>query len=152
MAGQDADTVAPKPAWTLGLLNVSLLPWFAAAVWFLDDTDLWVRLSIAYSALTVGVLGGVRMGFAFARPDTATAHDYGVAILTPLVGWAALVPEPLWGGCILMAAITVSALSDRAAATAGRLPRWYGRLRLQFLPPLLAFLVVVLAKIVSGTG
>lgn len=148
MAARGDDTATPRPAWVLGLLNVSLLPWFAAAVWFLDDTDLWVRLSIAYSALTVGVLGGVRMGFAFARPDIATAHDYGVAILTPLVGWAALVPDPLSGGCILMVVFALSALSDRAAATAGRLPYWYGRLRLQFLVPLLAFLAVVLAKLV----
>ena len=121
MSGAGDDLVTPKPAWVLGLLNVSLLPWFAVAVWVLEDAATWIRLSIAYSALTLGVFGGIRMGFAFAaRGGTPTTHDYGIAILLPLLGWIALIPGPLAGCALLAAGIAVSAWSDHAAARADR--------------------------------
>lgn len=142
-----AHDATPKAAWVLGLLNVSLLPWFAAAVWFAEDTGLWIRLSIAYEALTLGVFGGIRMGFAFAARDhTPSFQDYAIAILLPLVGWFALIPDAVSGGSILMAGFLVSTVFDRMAAQSGTLPRWYGRLRLQFLLPLLLFLALVVAR------
>ena len=146
-------THTPKAAWVLGGLNVSLLPWFAAAVWFAEDTALWVRLSIAYEALTLGVLGGVRMGIAFgAKEHLPEPVDYTIAILLPLIGWLALIPVPLAGGAVLMAGFLVSTFSDYAAAQAGRLPYWYGRLRLQFLPAMVLFLAVVMAKLMADEG
>jgi len=138
----------PKAAWVLGLLNVSLLPWFAAAVWFAGDTDLWIRLSIAYEALTLGFLGGVRCGFAFARKDALPGfQDYAIAIILPLIGWAALIPQPLAGGAILMAGLLMSVLWDITGVRSGALPVWYGRLRLQFLAPMIGFLALVMARI-----
>ena len=143
----------PRAAWVLGLMNVSLLPWFAAAVWFAEDTGLWVRLSIAYEALTLGFLGGVRCGFAFAAKDRlATQSDYATAITLPLVGWIALIPQPLAGGAILMAGFLMSALWDVAGVRSGALPAWYGRLRLQFLAPMIVFLAIVMARIVAVDG
>lgn len=138
----------PRAAWVLGLLNVSLLPWFGAAVWFAADSDLWIRLSIAYQALTLGFLGGARCGFAFARQDALPgAQDYAIAIVLPLIGWIALIPQPLAGGAILMAGFLMSVLWDVAGVRSGALPVWYGRLRLQFLAPMIVFLAVVMARI-----
>ena len=146
-------THTPKVALVLGGLNVSLLPWFAAAVWFAEDTALWVRLSITYEALTLGVLGGVRMGFAFADKERLpVAQDSTIAILLPLLGWLALIPVPLAGAALLMAGFLVSTLADFTAAQAGRLPHWYGRLRLQFLPAMVVFLALVMAKLMVDGG
>lgn len=146
-------THTPKAAWVLGGLNVSLLPWFAAAVWFAEDTALWVRLSIAYEALTLAVLGGVRMGFAFGEkerlPDTV---DYVVAILLPLIAFLALLPVPLAGAAVLLAGFLISTFSDVIAAQSGRLPVWYGRIRLQFLPAMVVFLGLVMAKLMVDGG
>lgn len=140
----------PKAAWVLGLINISLLPLFGAAVWFAGDTDLWVRLSLAYEALTLGFLGGVRCGFAFARQDALPGiQDYATAIALPLIGWAALIPHPLAGAAILMAGFLMSALWDVAGVRAGALPAWYGRNRLQFLAPMIVFLAVVMARLMA---
>ena len=146
-------TYTPKAAWVLGGLNISLLPWFATAVWFAEDTELWVRLSIAYEALTLGVLGGVRMGFAFGEKERLPEPvDYAIAILLPLIAWLALIPVPLAGGAVLMAGFLISTFSDYAAAQSGRLPHWYGRLRLQFAPAMVVFLGVVMAKLMVDGG
>lgn len=143
----------PKAALVLGLLNASLLPWFAAAVWFAPDTGFWLRLSLDYSAVTLGVLGGVRMGFAFGEKERlATIHDYATAILWPFVGWLALIPVPLAGSAILAAGFLASTLLDIVATEAGRLPYWYGRIRLQFLPVLIGFLMLLMAKIMLDEG
>ncbi|MGI9412241.1 MAG: DUF3429 domain-containing protein [Hyphomicrobiales bacterium] len=143
----------PRAAWVLGLLNVSLLPWFAGLAWFAENAELWIRLSIAYQALTLGFLGGVRCGFAFVQEGArATAQDYTIAILLPLAGWAALIPSPLVGAAMLLAGVLISAFLDLLAAQAGRLPAWYGRLRVQFLLPMVLFLLVILARIVVDRG
>ena len=143
----------PKAAWVLGLLNITLLPWFAGFAWFAEDTELWIKLSIAYQALTLGFLGGVRCGFAFAQGAArATPQDYTLAILMPLGGWIALIPSPLAGAALLLAAILVSTFLDLTAAQAGRLPHWYARLRVQFLLPMVLFLLVILAKVVVDRG
>ena len=143
----------PKAAWVLGLLNVSLLPWFAGFAWFAEDTDLWIRLSVAYQALTFGFLGGVRCGFAFAQGGPrATPGDYTLAILMPLGGWIALIPPPLAGAALLLAGILVSTFLDLTAAQAGRMPHWYAKLRVQFLLPMVLFLLVIMGKIVADRG
>jgi len=143
----------PKAALVLGLMNVSFLPWFAAAVWFAADTGFWIDLSLKYEALTLGVFGGVRMGFAFAEKQRLpSVHDYGIAIALPLIAWAALIPNPLSGTAIQAAAILASVFLDYMAAQSGTLPWWYGRLRLQFLAPLMAFLALIMLKLMLDQG
>lgn len=149
----EANPDTPKAAWVLGILNVSLLPWFAGFAWLAQDTELWIRLSIAYQALTLGFLGGVRCGFAFAQGGARAApQDYTLAILMPLAGWITLIPSALVGAALLLAGVLVSTFLDLTAAQAGRLPYWYGRLRVQFLLPMVLFLLVILAKIVVDRG
>lgn len=143
----------PRVAWVLAILNVSLMPWFAAAVWFAPDTDFWVRLSVGYGALTIGFIGGVRGGFAFSdRERLPTWRDYAVAMAHPLTGWLALIPEPMAGCALLAAAFCMSAFLDHLAAQSGALPRWYGRNRLQFVGALVAFMLAVMAKLAVDKG
>jgi hypothetical protein len=89
-----------------------------------------VSAAVAYGALTLAFLGGVRWGLAVG-PHGARRQERELALgsLAPLAGFAAIFLPPAVGVSLLIAALLLQTLWDVASAESGRLPVWFSRLR-----------------------
>lgn len=134
----------PIPARVLG--GAGLIPFFAAAlaaVWpGFADHDFALRALIAYGAVILSFLGGVRWGLAIAERPDALWGPLAVSVAPSLGGWVALL-LPAGTGLVLLAlgfAVMV-ALDGRLVAA----PAWYRRLRLPLSAGAILALLVGLA-------
>ena len=121
--------IPPAPLW-LGLAG--LLPFAAAAAGALllpaDQQGLALRALLAYGAVILSFLGGVRWGLAIREAETAALLPRLAWSVTPsLLGWVALLLPPQPGLMLLAAGFVAALLADWRAAEA---PGWYRRLRL----------------------
>jgi hypothetical protein len=86
---------------------------------------------LAYAALILSFLGGVRWGVAVSMEDQERARrEYILSVVPALVAWALLALSPsagLWTACALTVAL---ALFDYGLTCRNEAPEWYGRLRL----------------------
>ena len=96
---------------------------------------------IGYSAVILSFLGGVRWGAAMGHDEVETAPrsvevvnaltvELVIAVLPALIAWGALLLPVVPALALLAFSFVVLGLADRIAAQDGRLPAWYGRLRL----------------------
>ncbi|MFT3989179.1 DUF3429 domain-containing protein [Aestuariivirga sp.] len=120
------------PALPLVLGLAGVLPFLAAAL------SQWmplgglaqgqgIRGGIAYGAVVLSFLGGIRWGKALGDGRT---QDFFVSIIPALAGWLAiLLPQPLMGVGLLIAGFMLQAMWDVKSADSGQLPRWFGTLR-----------------------
>ncbi len=122
-----------RTAWTLGLAG--LLPFVImtgllayAGREFIAYPQLVLGLS-GYSATILAFLGGIRWGFSLA-PAHQAIGTLVASVLPSLLGWALLfVPSP-WAFAGFGAGFALTGLWDVLAARRGKLPGWFGRLRL----------------------
>lgn len=124
------------PASALALGLAGLIPFVAGAI------ALWVplpllgpedglRLLVVYGAIILSFLGGIRWGTAIGPYDGARqTREFGLSVLGSLAGLAAVFLPPTAGVTLLIAGFLVQALWDVTSAEAGRLPMWFGRLRM----------------------
>lgn len=139
----------PRSALLLGLLG--LVPFCAAALarWFdMPGIDgACARFAgTAYGAVILSFLGGIRWG-AVLGPVAAgeRRQTFALGVIPPLAGWAALLLPPLPGLALLIAGFLLQALWDALAADAGRLPQWFGRLRMVLTAGAVVSLIAMLA-------
>jgi hypothetical protein len=139
----------PRSALLLGLLGLG--PFVAAGVarWIdipgIDEAC--ARFAgIAYGAVILSFLGGIRWGVALG-PVAASERrkSFTLGVLPSLAGWAALLLPPLPGLALLIAGFLLQALWDALSADAGRLPQWFGRLRMVLTAGAVASLIAMLA-------
>lgn len=123
-----------------------MLPLVAAGIgaWLLPG--LWpfltIQLAIAWAALILAFIGGVRRGFGFGNPRASTPSEMVASIAYfVFAGLGLVLPTPSTGLSILIVGYAVAALLDRRAALGGDAPLHFARLR----PPQLLLGAVGLA-------
>ncbi len=143
------DDDIPGPAFALGAAG--LLPFVFGALAIilaaaldnalLPDATYFARVLMAYGAVILSFLGGVRWGAAIVaerdghesdsvEDSNALTAELVVAVLPSLIAWGSLLMPPPLGLALLAISFVVMGIIDQIAAGAGRLPRWYGRLRI----------------------
>jgi len=132
------DGAIPKAALVLGWAGV--VPFAAGGLAVMTGTGpirdgVWVLVPLlAYGAVILSFLGGVRWGLALrVRPEEAQARALALSVLPSLVGWVGLClyAHPGVAVMVLIAGHVVQGAYDVAAAREGLAPAWYGRLRIQ---------------------
>lgn len=123
-------TPIPRAAGLLGFAG--LVPFAAASLAaMLPGTlapDLALRALLAYGAVILSFLGGIRWGLAMAEGDAgALPARLGFSVLPSLLGWSALLLPVAPGLALLATGFAVMLWADRRVASA---PAWYPRLRL----------------------
>jgi len=123
----------PGRALLLGLLGA--LPFWALAGLSLGASKivspaLAVTAVVAYGAITLAFLGGIRWGLAIGPYGARRQEqEFALAAGAPLAGFAAMFLPSAAGVSLLIAALLLQALWDAAGADLGRLPRWFSKLR-----------------------
>lgn len=132
---------APAPALALGLLG--LVPFVAAAIIPLlhpPATDISARALVAYGAVILSFIGGVRWGLAISsRAAEGVAGPLVISIAPSLVGWIAVLIGGRAGLATLALALAVLLVADLRLAVA---PAWYRALRLPLTAGAVASLVI----------
>ncbi|MFO1091560.1 MAG: DUF3429 domain-containing protein [Hyphomicrobiales bacterium] len=131
MSDRDQSSIPPAALW-LGLAGA--IPfWFAA---FAFTTGRYVTpgqalsIAITYGAIILSFLGGIRWGTALTPIDEGRrAREFGLSVLPSLAGFAAFLTRPHLGVSLLIAGFLLQAFWDVTSVDLGRLPRWFGRLR-----------------------
>lgn len=111
-----------------------MLPLVAAGIgaWVLPG--LWplraIQLAIAWAALILAFIGGVRRGFGFGERRASTVSELVAgALYLILAGLGLILPRPSAGLAALIVGYVLAALLDRRAALAGSAPRHFATLR-----------------------
>ena len=133
-----------------------LLPFLLTAglMWFATDIGTAAtahRMLMAYGAVILSFLGGVRWGVCIgplAGPDRN--RELGLSVLPSIVAWVAFLPGPILALGILITGFIVQCLWDVMSVEQGRLPRWYGTLRLQLTAVVVICLAAGIAKLIAG--
>jgi hypothetical protein len=147
----NGDRIRPA-ALALGLAG-SVPYWAAAAIVLTGLGPIapgWVVWAIiAYGAVGLAFLGGIRWGLALQRRGgRRQAWELALSAGAPLAGFAALMAPPVIGVSVLIAALLAQALWDQVCAESGRLPAWFGRLRMILTSLAVVPLLGVLVRLV----
>jgi Protein of unknown function (DUF3429) len=122
----------PVPATLLGFGGLLPFAITAVATISLADPamqDVARRALVAYGAVILSFLGGVRWGVAIAPPvsaDVALARPLAFSVLPALLGWSAVLVGPAAGALMLVVCFTLLLLADLRLRA---VPDWYRRLR-----------------------
>jgi len=131
-----ASSPARSPAMASALGLAGLIPFAAGALalWLplpLLTPETGLRLTVIYGAIILSFLGGIRWGTALGPYDAARqGRDFTASVLGALAGLAAAFLPPVPALSLLIAGYLSQALWDVTSAEAGRLPLWFGRLRM----------------------
>lgn len=145
----DPNTRIPPVALALGLAG--LLP-FAAGLamqwvplaWL--GADGGIRLTILTGALLLAFLGGIRWGAAIGLyPGRRQSVDFVLGASGVAAGLAAALIHAIPAVTLLIAGFLVQALWDVTSVESGRLPLWFGRLRMLLTAGAVVALIAVLA-------
>lgn len=143
----------PVAALVLGLAGV--IPFVAGAIaqWVpvpRISAQLGLTLVVVYGAIILSFLGGIRWGTAIGPFDgRRQGIEFGGSVLGSLVGLAAIFMAPVGGLTVLISAFLLQALWDVISVEAGRLPQWFGRLRMILTTgAVLAMLATLLAQVI----
>lgn len=141
----------PVPALVLGVAG--LLPFAATAV------AQYVRLpglapafglqvGIVYGAVILSFLGGIRWGTAIG-PYTSNRQtlEFSASVLGALAGLAAVFMPDLLGIGLLISGFLMQALWDVTSVEAGRLPAWFGKLRMGLTTGAVIALIAMLVSL-----
>lgn len=143
----------PGAALLLGLTG--LLPFFAgaAAQWLalpLLPPDQGLKLAILYGAIILSFLGGIRWGTAIGPYDSGRqSAEFSASVLGSLAGLAAAFLPPIPALTLLVAGFLLQGLWDVMSVDAGRLPNWFGRLRMILTAGAVVSLVAALLAVLT---
>jgi hypothetical protein len=124
----------PGAALVLGLAG--LIPFLAGAAsqWAslpLLSQESGLRLTILYGAIILSFLGGIRWGTAIGPYDSRRQTlEFSASVLGSLAGLAAAFLPPIPALALLIAGFLMQGLWDVMSVDSGRLPNWFGRLRM----------------------
>lgn len=151
MSEQQAQVRIPASALLLGLAG--LIPFAAGALslWLplpllVEETGL--RLIIAYGAIILSFLGGVRWGTAIGPFDQRRQGlEFTASVLGSLAGLAAVFLAAIPALALLIAGFLMQALWDVTSVEGGRLPQWFGKLRMLLTAGAVVSLVAALVAV-----
>ena len=128
----------------VALMASGALPFIAAALMaFVNFGDVRGfqadQIAVAYGAIILSFLGGIRWGDAVAKGAAATLF---ISVLPSLAGFGALLINTFNGTMILMAGFAAQAIWDIIAP--GTLPDWFIRLRMVISVVVIACLTITL--------
>jgi len=123
-------------------LGAAALAWFGVDMLFGYSM---VTLMIAYGAVILSFLGGIRWGLAL-NPLSADLRDRHIvlSVIPPLLGWLALMMQPAAGVVMLIAGFAGQLVWDLSAAKRGIIPEWFKELRVNLTGGALLSLLLVL--------
>lgn len=151
MTEQQPNTRIPASALMLGLAG--LIPFAAGALsqWLplpLLTGETGLRLIVAYGAIILSFLGGVRWGTALGPFDVRRQGlEFAASVLGSLAGLAAVFLAVIPALALLIAGFLMQALWDVTSVEAGRLPQWFGKLRMMLTAGAVVSLVVALVAV-----
>ena len=134
----------PKPALVTGLLG--LLPFISLGAIIVDQApdvrgEILAAL-LAYGAVILSFLGGVRWGVAISGSSQAPlTSQLCISVIPSLVGWVAILIEKQAGLLVLTVAFSLMLLIDFLVPGA---PAWYLPLRMLLSITVMACLLIVL--------
>ncbi len=141
-------TVPPRAAAILGYAGV--IPFVAMTVIIFfryprEEAMLVLDAQIAYGAVILSFLGGIRWALAMLFPEDDDLFRRLLASVAPsLIGWGAVFMPPAWGLLVLIGGFWGQAASDIRATKDKRAPQWYGGYRLRLTILVVASLAVTL--------
>jgi Protein of unknown function (DUF3429) len=128
----------------LALMSFGALPFIAVAALALSNAG-DVRgfqadqIAVAYGAVILSFLGGIRWGDAISKGPAATLF---ISVLPSLAGFLALLINNFNGAIILCAGFAAQAMWDFVAP--GNLPNWFVKLRMAISAIVMACLAITL--------
>ena len=143
----------PGAALLLGLAG--LIPFFAgaAAQWAslpLLPQHTGLKLVIVYGAIILSFLGGIRWGTAIGPYDHGRqTMEFSASVLGSLAGLAAVFLPPIPALALLVAGFLMQGLWDVMSVDGGRLPGWFGRLRMILTAGAVISLVAALLAVLA---
>ena len=134
MNEQNIPVSIPGTALLLGLAGLIPFAAGAAALWVPLPglaPEAGLRLVIAYGAIILSFLGGIRWGTAIGPYDTRRQGlEFAASVLGSLAGLAAIFIPAVPALTLLIAGFLMQALWDVTSVESGRLPAWFGKLRM----------------------
>ena len=151
MTEQNVSSRIPGAALVLGLAGLIPFVAGAAAPWVpvpLIPPALGVELVTAYGAIILSFLGGIRWGTAIGPyGGQRQSLEFSASVLGSLAGLAALFIPPVPALTLLIAGFLMQALWDVTSVESGRLPEWFGKLRMVLTGGAVASLIAALAAV-----
>ena len=141
----------PLAALLLGLAG--LIPFAAGAVslWAsvpLLPAETGLRLVVIYGAIILSFLGGIRWGTAIGPYDAGRqAPEFAASVMGSLAGLSAAFLPAIPALALLIAGFLVQGLWDVMSVDSGRLPGWFGRLRMILTAGVVVALVAALLAV-----
>lgn len=141
----------PRLALWLGLLGAVPFLVGALGVWVprIDHIPI-LGASLLYGAVILSFLGGIRWGTAIG-PYGATrqALEFSGSVLPAIAAWLALLMPPAAGLSLLIIGFLMQALWDVITVEEGRLPPWFGKLRMILTSIVTVSLMAILLEAVT---
>ena len=143
----------PGAALALGLAGLIPFVAGAAAQWTslpLLSQETGLRLAIIYGAIILSFLGGIRWGTAIGPYDSGRQTlEFSASVLGSLAGLAAAFLPAIPALALLIAGFLMQGLWDVMSVDSGRLPQWFGRLRMILTAGAVVSLVVALLAVIA---
>ena len=143
----------PGAALMLGLAGLIPFVAGAAAQWThipLLPSGVGLKLAIVYGAIILSFLGGIRWGTAIGPYDQGRQTlEFSASVLGSLAGLAAVFLPNIPALALLIAGFLMQGLWDVMSVDAGRLPHWFGRLRMILTAGAVVSLVAALLAVIA---
>lgn len=153
MSDNSVSSRIPGSALALGLAGLIPFAVGAAALWAslpLLTPDAGLKLISIYGALILSFLGGIRWGTAIGPYDSnRQALEFSASVLGSLAGFAACFLPAIPALALLIAGFLMQGLWDVMSVDAGRLPAWFGRLRMILTAGAVVSLVAALLAVLA---
>jgi hypothetical protein len=134
MTGQKVTHSIPGMALVLGLAGLIPFAAGAAALWIPLQPltpESGTKLVVSYGAIILSFLGGIRWGTAIGPYDTRRQGlEFAASVLGSLAGLAAVFIPSVPALALLITGFLMQALWDVTSVESGRLPGWFGKLRM----------------------
>ena len=144
----------PSAALSVGLAGLVPFVVAASAQWITltwVERDWALAAGMIYGAIVLSFTGGIRWGTAIGPYGSARQREeFGLSLIPPLAGWTALLLPSIPGLCLLMAGFLAQAMWDVTTVENGRLPPWFGKLRLGLTAGAVLSLIAMLVRVLLG--
>lgn len=143
----------PASALVLGLVGV--IPFWLATFLLWSTTDPVGAgrasvIAIAYGAVILSFLGGIRWGLEIApHTRTVATATLVLSVLPGLAGFAVMFMPVLVALTVLVCGFMLHALWDVLAADKGYLPQWFATLRMLLTAIVVPALLLLISKLVA---
>lgn len=113
------------------------------------STELGLKVLTVLAAIVLSFAGGVRWGVALKyEPGNRQSTELVASMLAALAGWSAVFLSQPIGLILLIAGFLLQALWDVLSVEQGRLPQWFGALRMMLTVGVVLSLFSMLGKLI----